>query len=384
MAENAEFVALSNLVLPSSPDTLNVEWSEVRNWLFSSGNCSNEKLLKAFVRTQIYRPLFFKHDNHVDFTQDAHMYKCFTSKWFVDHLGIERRLQFLDWPESSMIDKGELKVALESESWGKYRVPEDTISYFKVSNKFKYDIYHNPVDIVDNKFEFNDVEFYVVRPNEDDETVPSQVINIIYFNEFQGNTEGQNQVVKVIDNKFTLNGLEYVIEGDEISIDGVTTQFHGDEKEWKCSIVDDKFQFDGTWYVLVRDETTNEYAFVGYADSKGDNKLQHIYVTSEGYAQYKPWNLTFQFVTTGDSAWQKVQPIQRHQSEVLDRVSDEWCEFDDKQNVEIGVDKTYEWWLCDRILEILSLHPSQRQALLNLGNGVLYDGGLTLSTDAMS
>ena len=151
-----------------------------------------------------------------------------------------------------------------------YVIPEDTIKYFKVSNKFEYAIDYNPVDIVDNKFVMNDVEFYVVRTD-------AGAVNSIYFNEFQSNTEGQNQVAQVTDNRFKLNGMDYVIEGNEISIDDATSEFSGGEKEWKCEIVDDRFQFDGTWYVLVRN-ASNNYVSVGYADNK-DNILRDILVT---------------------------------------------------------------------------------------------------------
>ena len=68
-----------------------------------------------------------------------------------------------------------------------------------------------------------------------------------------------------------LNGMWYVIEGNEISVDAATSEFLGTDKEWKCEIVDDKFKFDGTWYVLERDGQ-GEYVCVRYADDK-DTKL---------------------------------------------------------------------------------------------------------------
>ena len=73
------------------------------------------------------------------------------------------------------------------------------------------------MDIVDDKFVVNDVEFYVVRPNGGN----NDPVNSIYFNEFQNNTEGQNQVAKVDGGKFKLDGIEYVIVGDEIRIDKI-------------------------------------------------------------------------------------------------------------------------------------------------------------------
>ena len=116
--------------------------------------------------------------------------------------------------------------------------------------------------------------------------------------------------------------MDYVIEGNEISIDDATSEFSGIENEWKCEIVDDRFQFDGTWYVLVRD-ANNNYVSVGYADNK-DNILRDISVTQDGYAEYKPWGISFQF----SSNWQEVQVVKKHQSDVIDRLKEEWCEFD--------------------------------------------------------
>lgn len=164
--------------------------------------------------------------------------------------------------------------------------------------------------------------------------------------------EGQNQVAIVNGNRFTLNGKEFVIEGNEISVDSATSSFDGNdpnEKEWKCDIVDDQFQYDGTWYVLAKDNNGN-YVEVKYSDPE-DNKLVTIYVTSSGYAEYKPWGLTFQFTTTGSNAWKRIQVIKKHQSDVIDRFTDEWCAFDDV-NVELTPDKTYMWWLANEIVRI--------------------------------
>ena len=226
------------------------------------------------------------------------------------------------WPSNPLVDKEGSGLTDIS---GVYEIPDESIMYFKVSNKFEYAIDYNPVRIVDNKFVINDVEFYVTRPNPG-----SSVINSIYFNEFQSNTEGQNQVAQIMNNKFTLNGMDYVIDGNEISIDDATKVFdetkddanHGKYKEWKCEIVDDRFQFDGVWYVLSKNGS-NQYVSVGYADNK-DNKLVSVLVTEQGHAYYRPWNISFQF----SDDWQKVQVVKKHQSDVIDRLKSEWCEFD--------------------------------------------------------
>ena len=44
-------------------------------------------ILKAFVRTQLYRPLFFKHNNYEKFTSNEDAYWCKTEKIYVDHDG---------------------------------------------------------------------------------------------------------------------------------------------------------------------------------------------------------------------------------------------------------------------------------------------------------
>lgn len=373
MTQNEAFVALSKLV-KSDGKTLNVNWNDVKTWMFgtSPDNCSDDKMLKAFVRTQIYRPLFFKHDNYVSFSSNESVYSCTTTKWFVDHNGVSHKIMFQSgtWPDDPKVNKtgsGLLDTAT-------YTIPEDKISFFKITNKFEYYIHYKPVDIVDSKFVLNDVEFYVVRPTEG-----SLAVNSIYFNEFQNNTEGQNQVAKVTNNKFKLNGVEYVIEGNEISVDKATTSFSGDEKEWKCEIVDDRFCFDETWYILEREN--EEYAYVKYADNK-DNKLIELDVTPDGHAEYKPWDITFQFTVTGASAWNRVQVVQKHQSDVIDRLETERCEFDSTViTFDEEGNKTYDWYLANEILRIQELYTSQSQALLNLGNGVLYTGGLRLTTN---
>ena len=143
--------------------------------------------------------------------------------------------------------------------------------------------------------------------------------------------------------------------------------------------MDDRFQFDGIWYVLVRNETTNNYVSVGYADNK-DNQLIEIFVTNAGYAEYKPWGLTFQFTTTGTNAWKRIQVVKKHQSDVIDRLKSEWCEFDG-WNIDFDdPDKTYDWYLANEILRIQNDHVTEGMKLANLGSGILYNGGLNLVT----
>ena len=379
------YVARDTLTGYKKQISLKVNWNSVKNWLFntSSNNCSDEAMLKAFIRTQIYRPLFFKYDNYVDFTSNSSAYTCTTEKYFIDHVGNEHPLPFDNWPEEYTLKVDDIKELLESPeiSNGEYTVSRDTIQYFHISNKFEYVIAYNQLQIVDNKFVLNDVEYYVVRP---DVGTGNLAVNSIYFNEFQGNLEGQNQIAKVTSNRFTLNGKEFAIDTDrnEVSVDSATESFTGEEKEWKCDISDGQFHYDGTWYTLVKDDNGN-YAEVQYSDPK-DKKLVKIPVTDDGVAEYKPWGLKFQFEVTGDNAWMLVQVVKKHQSDVVDRFVDEWCEFDGPVETpttyDITPDKTFNWYIANELVRIQKTYLSQCQALDNLGGGVLYNGGLELAT----
>ena len=72
--------------------------------------------------------------------------------------------------------------------------------------------------------------------------------------------------------------------------------------------------------------------------------------------------------------------VKKHQSDVIDRLETETCEFDGSE-VQFDKDKTYDWYLANEILRIQNLHQSKQLALENLGNGVLYTGALQLSTN---
>lgn len=171
--------------------------------------------------------------------------------------------------------------------------------------------------------------------------------------------------------------MDYVIEGNEISVDQATKfneEGYPNYKEWKCEIVDDRFCFDDTWYVLERD-TQGNYSYVKYADNK-DNKLIEVHVLDNGYAEYKPWDISFKF----NNDWSLVQVSKKHQSDVIDWLDGESCEFDSK-TITFSKDKTYDWYLANELLRIHKNHQSRAQGLLNLGNGNIYNGALGLTTN---
>ena len=149
--------------------------------------------------------------------------------------------------------------------------------------------------------------------------------------------------------------MDYVIEGNEISVDQATKfneEGYPNYKEWKCEIVDDRFCFDDTWYVLERD-TQGNYSYVKYADNK-DNKLIEVHVLDNGYAEYKPWDISFKF----NNDWSLVKVSKKHQSDVIDRLDGESCEFDSK-TITFSKDKTYDWYLANELLRIHKNHQSR-------------------------
>lgn len=146
---------------------LNVDWDEVKIELFNDTNglwTKDANILKAFVRTQIYRPLYFKHDNYAtwnsesnrfeNFTSDASKYWCSTKKRFQDHDQVERDLVFATFPE---VDKENSGLDNTSE----YDISD--VEYSTLTNHLKYEVHYKSISITNNKFVYKDIEFYVVE-----------------------------------------------------------------------------------------------------------------------------------------------------------------------------------------------------------------------------
>jgi hypothetical protein len=88
---------------------VDVNWTAVQNWLFNEEAQSDISILKALIRTQVYRPLFFNADDHETFTLDAGEYWCRTQKSHVRFDGEEFPLEFQNgtWnvvPDQSGLD----------------------------------------------------------------------------------------------------------------------------------------------------------------------------------------------------------------------------------------------------------------------------------------
>ena len=78
VSENVDFAKKTDLVYDDDCLKINQNdgsgWAALSNWLFPSGasdNLASKTLLKALIRTQIYRPLFFDPDNHINYTSDS-------------------------------------------------------------------------------------------------------------------------------------------------------------------------------------------------------------------------------------------------------------------------------------------------------------------------
>ena len=80
-----------------------------------------------------------------------------------------------------------------------------------------------------------------------------------------------------------------------------------------------------------------------------------------------------------------MQVVKKHQSDVIDKLETESCEFDgtaeEPHNIVFTEHKTYDWYLANELLRIQDNYQTQGNALLNLGNGVVYTGGLRLETN---
>ena len=113
-----------------------------------------------------------------------------------------------------------------------------------------------------------------------------------------------------------MNGSTYKIQNgmvlwisDEITFD----------TKYICDIRDNMFVLDGLWCVLDDGGTEIQYAKVD------DNQLKVQYFTQDGQSQWTDSGLRFKF---SNDARNTVSVIRRVQSEVVDKVATEWCEYD--------------------------------------------------------
>lgn len=72
--------------------------------------------------------------------------------------------------------------------------------------------------------------------------------------------------------------------------------------------------------------------------------------------------------------------VKKHQSDVIDRLKEEWCEFDDKVVDLSNSDKTYDWYVANELM-YLQRNNSASIKVGNLGSDVIYNGALELQTN---
>ena len=183
IATNVDFAKLSGMF--NASNVFNVNWDKVKDWVFNATNVNQVNLLKAFIRTQFYRPLFFNHTKYDIFTEKKEVYWCKTDKFYVNHLGETKPLIFTSsslnadgtFAETVTVDKTKSNLLDVS---GQYTIPSAEISYLKLQNVLEYSIHYADIQLVEGKFVLDDVEFYAVIPD-----TTTGVVNHLYFNQFQ-------------------------------------------------------------------------------------------------------------------------------------------------------------------------------------------------------
>lgn len=288
--ENVEFVKVSGLV--DARGNLKVDWDDLKGWLFDSTKQSQENLLKAFVKTQIYRPLYFNPDEYETFTSDSTKYKCDTAKSFIDHNRVENQLVLND----GSIDKEGSGL---NDVSGAYEISDAT--YDAGTNKVSYNLNYEPIDIVKDKFVFEEVQYYVADAGQ---------TRTLHFNEFQKEMMAEVSSIAISQNEFTFRGKTYTIDGNVLKVNA-TGQFDG---EYVQELAEGKyFTIEGVWYVL--EKQNGHYVSVKYA-KVDDNLLTSVSITNNE-AEYEPWGLTFKF--NGD----EVQIVKHVETPIIDRVTSE-------------------------------------------------------------
>ena len=165
--KDVDFLKESGLVKDGQ---INVKWDGMKNWLFSQ-DMTQETILKAFVKTQIYRNIFFDPTNYTNFTKDESKYTCVVDKFYINHDGLKKELKF-----TNVVDTVDSTASGLNPS-GEHRTIAD-IQYSRITNGLSYDIIYDSIDINDNKFIYQDIEFYVMI-NDDGNPIS------VYFNQFQ-------------------------------------------------------------------------------------------------------------------------------------------------------------------------------------------------------
>lgn len=91
VTDNVEFASLSKMLDGSG--TLGFDendWNRVHDWLYPTDDGQDAShILHAFIKTQVYRPMFFSNEDHDHFTMDERRYAIDTKKSYINHDGKE-------------------------------------------------------------------------------------------------------------------------------------------------------------------------------------------------------------------------------------------------------------------------------------------------------
>ena len=226
ISQSAKFADQAGNVV-GSDGKIKVSWNDVKDWMFSPLRTDVERL-KAIVRTQLYRPLFFKYDDYKNFTSEYSVYHCTVNKFYVNHEGDTKQLVFVNADTMADVNTASSGLARSSHPTWTYGIED--ISYFKTTNVLEYFLHYDKLNVVGDKFVCDDVEFYTVRPQEG---IGNNTVNKVYFNEFQNQSQvTQNTVAIDSSNKFVLNGRTYQILADGKMVVNATST-DTDEQLWK-------------------------------------------------------------------------------------------------------------------------------------------------------
>ena len=296
---------------------IQLNWNGIKEWLLGDEVKQDVNVLKALVKTQLYRPLFFKHDDYEHFTSDASKYWCETQKSFNDHNGV---LHLVKWEKDG--DDGEKWGDLDPSGSGltsdASNMEYTEQKYNKISNVISYNVVVKDVPIVDGKFVYNDVEFYVVKDKDNNPTS-------VYFNEFQKEMEQYTQKIEIEDNKFKIQ-IKFIDPRGQLAvkdvecelIDGGTkVKLNGHEQE----VHDGMFNVDGVWYVLNNEENIVKFFKVD------DSLLRKLVVSQDGHVMFDRWSLDMEFGGNGGSS-ATVDITRHYDMPVVDVLVKEWCEYD--------------------------------------------------------
>ena len=312
IAQDLKFVSLSKYCIGSK---LNVSWNEAKNELFSTKWNNDVEVLNEFVLSQFYRPLFFNPTNFKDFTTNSSAYQCNTTKWFLDHDGVRKQLKFTaTWGEVNASASGITSVA------GKYTIQADSVKYYPLTNAVEYKMDYNPIQVIDDKFVYDDVEFFVSYAES------TQKATAVHFNKFVPDMFTTNHSAGITesdsgDRTFTLNGTKYIIRGDAVLV--ANTQKDAEDVDvdigpsaYKYAVrhfSNDRFVLEGMMCVVGSDKV--RFSRID------DNELKTIYLSTSGDKQIgRVDDMGLQFEFYRASGKNMVRLVRTYQSPIEDRV----------------------------------------------------------------